>query len=497
MRKILVLLCAAGMLLGASTGALAVDFKAKGQWVFGFDYGQHGNFTSGSSKNTGYNSRTDEFSPSQRVRLQMDAVASESLSGTVYFEIGDQTWGKASQGAALGADGNVVELKNAYLDWIVPQTDAKFRMGIQNFSLPSFTTASQIISADVAAIAGSYQLNDNVGLTAVWARPYNDNYSGFPNGYRSNYMDNVDLFALSVPLNFDGVKVTPWAMYGMFGPNAFRTSATSYIPAQTSNYYLAGLYPLYGTSHNQKLTGYGNAVWGGFTGDVSAFAPFRLAWDFNYGSITRDDASSNRAGWLADALAEYAMDWGIPGIHAWYSSGDDDNPGNGSERLPYTNLDEGGAGSFGTFAFNGGRPNTFRDSTIAHNMGGTWGIGLYARNISFIDKLTHTVRVNYIGGTNDPALLKKLAARTGEWLAPNATVLGKEGLYMTRNDGAIEFNLNNEFKMYDNFTVCFDIAYIKLMMDQSRTVWGQSKMNNRSDAMYDAWNVNVNFIYSF
>ena len=76
-------------------------------------------------------------------------------------------------------------------------------------------------------------------------------------------------------------------------------------------------------------------------------------------------------------------------------------------------------------------------------------------------------------------------------------MLGKEGLYMTRNDGAIEFNLNNEFKMYDNFTVCFDIAYIKLMMDQSRTVWGQSKMNNRSDAMYDAWNVNVNFIYSF
>ena len=116
------------MLLWAGTEARAVDFKAKGQWVFGFDYGQHGNFTSGSEKNTGYNSRTDEFSPSQRVRLQMEAVASERLSGTVYFEIGDQIWGKAAQGAALGADGTVVELKNAYLDWVAPQTDIKFRM---------------------------------------------------------------------------------------------------------------------------------------------------------------------------------------------------------------------------------------------------------------------------------------------------------------------------------------------------------------------------------
>jgi len=37
MRKILVLLCAAGMLLGFNAGAQAVDLKAKGQWVFGFE----------------------------------------------------------------------------------------------------------------------------------------------------------------------------------------------------------------------------------------------------------------------------------------------------------------------------------------------------------------------------------------------------------------------------------------------------------------------------
>lgn len=52
------------------------------------------------------------------MRLQLDAVASEALSGTVFFEIGAQTWGKDSKnGGALGADGNdVVKLKNAYID---------------------------------------------------------------------------------------------------------------------------------------------------------------------------------------------------------------------------------------------------------------------------------------------------------------------------------------------------------------------------------------------
>ena len=47
----------------------------------------------------------DTFDAEQRIRLQLDAVASEALSGTVYFEIGTQKWGQAATGGALGADG--------------------------------------------------------------------------------------------------------------------------------------------------------------------------------------------------------------------------------------------------------------------------------------------------------------------------------------------------------------------------------------------------------
>lgn len=47
----------------------------------------------------------DSFEAIQRLHLQMEAVASESLSGTVFFEIGEQRWGMASQGGALGPTG--------------------------------------------------------------------------------------------------------------------------------------------------------------------------------------------------------------------------------------------------------------------------------------------------------------------------------------------------------------------------------------------------------
>ena len=80
---------------------------------------------------------------------------------------------------------------------------------------------------------------------------------------------------------------------------------------------------------------------------------------------------------------------------------------------------------------------------------------------------------------------------------PNAQAAGMNPLYMTTNDTALEFGLTNEYKMYDNFTVALDAAYIATWLDQSRGVWGNSKMNGRSDQERDPWNVNVRFVYSF
>ena len=73
MKKIATLVLAAGLVLSAVTGAQAIDFKAKGQWIMSFDYGQNGAI----SESRGRGQRTtdrnqDEFEALQRVRQSGD-----------------------------------------------------------------------------------------------------------------------------------------------------------------------------------------------------------------------------------------------------------------------------------------------------------------------------------------------------------------------------------------------------------------------------------------
>ena len=470
---------------------------------------------------TGFNKYQDEFEAQQRVRLQLDAVASESLSGTVFFEIGNQLWGKDKQdgnrsfgGGALGADGNTaIKVKNAYIDWMVPQTDLKVRMGIQGVAIPSFTTGSNVFNDDVAAVVASYQFNENVGLTALWARPYNDNYVDNVNSNRNNFLDNVDVFALLLPLSFDGVKVTPWGMMAAVGPNAFRIGDNyeGNVTGTSSKYPTAGMFPVGGARHKDgKLDGkslgtYGTVWWAGLTGEVTMWDPFRIAWDFNYGSAEYDDSRLNRSGWLASLLFEYKMDWGIPGLYGWYGSGDDSNPANGSERMPSLSVNNNNNG-FSNFAFNG-NPYIAREGVLGYSMAGTWGIGARVKDVSFVEDLKHTLRVNYIGGTNSPSMAKKyLSADTvsgrgfgGDYMGANSAQLGMDPLYMTTSDSALEVGLTNEYKMYENFTVYLDAAYLATWLDHSKSVWGRSVMNGKggSDQVRDPWNVNLSFVYAF
>ena len=502
MKKLMTLALAAAMMLGAATGASAIDFKAKGQWIMSFDYGMHGNFGESKAKNNSGFKNEDEFEARQRVRLQLDAVASEALSGTVFFEIGDQVWGDNDNGGALGADGKVVELKRAYIDWMVPQTDLKVRMGIQGIALPSFTTnASQIMDDDVAAISLNYQFNENVGLTAFWARPYNDNA-----GYKSsdagstkwdNYMDNMDMFAVLLPLTFDGVKVTPWVMYAAMGPGMFDNFAKD--PGNAWGRASAGMQSGFkGTDWNDS---YGNAFWAGVTGEVTYWDPFRIAWDVNYGSASYEDQKMNREGWLASLLLEYKLDWGTPGLYGWYGSGDDSNPRNGSERMPVVSAN--GNNGFSNFAFNG-NPYIAREGVLGTTMVGTWGIGARLKDVSFLEDLKHTLRVNFMGGTNAPKMAKYIRDYGNPYAKHGVSDVARyatayDPMYLTTDDTALEIGLTNTYKMYDNFTVMLDASYVALWLEDSRSVWGKNPGRGAlgGDGVYDAWNVNLSFVYSF
>ena len=186
------------------------------------------------------------------------------------------------------------------------------------------------------------------------------------------------------------------------------------------------------------------------------------------------------------------MDWGIPGIVAWYASGDDSNPANGSERLP--TIDANNTNQFSNFAFDGD-PYRARDGVIGNGMGGTWGIGARIKDMSFVENLKHTFRINYIGGTNAPKMGRKLAANE---VFANSSAMGKEAMYLTTNDQALEIGLTNTYKMYENFLINMEVDYIAMWLDD-RDYKGvhYDRVRGKENKVQDAWNVNLAFVYSF
>ncbi len=528
MKKLATLLLAAGLVFCGVTGASAIDFKAKGQWIMSFDYGQGmSGYTDtrngGDVYGSGYGGRrgADNFNANQRVRLQIDAVASESLSGTVYFEIGESQWGHVGSGGALGADRTIVEIKQAYLDWIIPNTEVKVRMGIQGIGLPALTgTGSQVFINDVAGIVVSNKFSDNVSLTAFWARPYNDNFEGNDvdnHAVSAGFLDNVDAFGLVMPLTFDGFKIIPWVTYTMVGQNFARSGN----PGQGVSYGLLPLDPISGaaiTSNNHhvydELFSYGNVWHAGLTGEITAADPFRIAWDVNYGHAYFGSADGNhldsafgvpagsfkdyeakREGWFASLLFEYKMDWGTPGLYGWYSSGDDGDPYNGSERMP--SISNGNSDNyFSAFAGNG-NPYIAREGILGTTLIGTWGVGVRLKDFSFMEDLKHTFRINYFQGTNstDMAAVVGSGFNANGWEQADAGFYQGggtgNGLYLTTEDHAFEFGLSTDYKIYENLTLYVEAAYLALSFDQGNDVWG-----DRFSAT-DAWNVNASFVYSF
>ncbi len=496
MKKLATLLLTAGLVFGAATGASAIDFKAKGQWIMGFDYGDGGlgysDVRGPGGDVYGYNNGSDSFDAQQRVRLQLQAIASESLSGTVYFEIGNNRWGNNATGGALGADRPLIELKQAYIDWIVPNTELKVRMGIQGLSLPSFTADTQVFSQDVAGIVLSNKFNDNFALTAFWARPFNDNYVTTASGTNdsNNYLDNADVFGLILPMTFDGFKAVPWLTYMAVGRNVVAAGAAN--GGQWNNT-VRGLLPADNAAIIQSIPAYSNVWHVGLTGEVTMADPFRIAWDLNYGHSDFGSYRNGgrtfdleRSGFYGSLLAEYKMEWGTPGLYFWYSTGDDGNARNGSERMPVINVNNG-TNQFSNFASHGG-PYIPRESVIGDSLIGTWGIGARIKDFSFVEDLSHTFRINYFGGTNSVGAVEDATRANGGFLGSFAFNSGSN-MYLTNKDWALEFGLSTDYQIYENLNLFVDMAY--LVLDFDRDVWGSDYTAT------DAWNINASFVYSF
>lgn len=499
--------------------ARAVDFKIRGHWMFGVSGAEttmvHKYRNAQGQSIT--NKQSDYLQGQQRLRTLIEAIVSENISGAVQFQMGTPKtlWGKANGvngGAALGADSpDMLVVRQAYLDWMIPQADIKVRMGIQPVSLPDAAGGAIVLQSNVAGVTANWRINDMLGLTALWLRPLNDNYAG-EDCRDAAYLDNVDLFGFTVPVKIDGLSLTPWAVYGIRGKNALSgyrgyNGDNAYSTADGNLNFTFNPYPeINGRNDISKSSRpYGSLFWAGLPVKLTMFEPLNFELDLIYGyveSMGRYDAvkyggsdwqtpevkrsSTRREGFVAKALLEYKMGWGAPGILGWYGSGDTSNPKNGSQRLPSIV----GWGNFTSFMGDGNRHTwAFRD--INGTYAGTWGVGAQLRDFSFLENLEHTFKAVWWGGTNSSSMAKYMNSA----YAWQAGEFQYDGPYMTTNDGLLEFNLDTNYKMYENLNVNLTLGYIANFMDNA--TWNKAGKHNTSFSRQDLWKAMLVFEYSF
>lgn len=473
MKRIVTLLLAAGLVLGAAASSQAADIKAKGQWDFSFDMATRG--SDGSFGKSG----GDTFGAQQRLRTQIDVIASESLKGVLFLEIGHTNWGRTSQGGALGTDGMNIEVRYSYIDWVIPQTEVKVRVGLQNFTLPNFTSGSPILGgggADGAGITMAGNFTDNFGASLFWLRAENNNANDTTSGYKYNgnsYSDAMDFVGLTLPITFDGVKVTPWGMYGMIGRDSFdgageqKKVSSGLLPAN-----VAGLTP--GSTDDR----HGNAWWVGVASELTLFNPIRIGLDAAYGSVDMGEQGKmdlKRSGWFASIIGEYKLDFMTPGLLFWYSSGDNADINDGSERLPYIKT----SWAPSSYGYDGAYYNA-KSCLFGDSMNASMGVYAQLKDISFIEDLTHVFRVGFIKGTNNTEMVRQGAASLYDAYGD---------VYMTTADQAWEVNFDTEYAIYKDLTLCVELGYINLDLGD---VW-----NARTDYNENNFRGGVSLRYAF
>lgn len=500
MKKICSLFLTAVLVYGSVLTAQAAEITAKGSWDFVVEW-------SNVAPRNGSNNRSGAM---QRFRTQIDVIASESLKGVVFFEIGTTEWGQSKDGGALGTDGMNVDVRYSYIDWQVPNTPLRVRVGLQPVILPGFVASgfSPVFGHDLAAVTASAEWTDNIATSLFWARPFNGNFGGWNANNtqgtgvgRDEPGDAMDLFGLTVPIKTDVVKVSPWGLFGLIGTKSVMGDLVKNEPATWAP--RAGLYPILGSGYTFATFPYfrnntethETAWWLGITAETSFFSPLTVAADLAYGSVSMGEIpdyagfadgpgtfSLDRDGWYAALRMDYALDWGTPGVIAWYGSGDDSNPYNGSERLPQFNT----PWAVSSLGFGGGWNDMTTWKVLGHNPSGLWGGVLYLKDMNFVDDLRHTVRAGYYRGTNSSNMPKE----ANMWHYP--TRIDGPFAYLTTTDWAWEVNAETRYDIYKNLTVCLDLAYVRLNLDED--TWTRAVVN---EVEKDSYKVSVALRYSF
>jgi hypothetical protein len=471
MKKLVTLFFAAGLVFSAAGGALAAEFKASGQFLFTFDAhdaiggggNQNNNNAFMSYQDTVHNRLTPTHHKHggaiERMRLGMTFTVSENLSAYYMLQVGSFTWGGPTTtagenyGGAIGSRAVNLSTRFAWIDWAIPNTKIRVRMGQQDFNLPAYTFTSPVQNNPATAVLVSGKPAANISLTGAWVRANSDLRRGAVN-VASSRDDNADLFYLAGNFSHDGFTVAPWAIVGLEGKNVARVSGAT----QNGTDWLIGL---------------------GL--NVTKFDPFRFTFDALYSIREIKPRALEYRGFYAAAGLEYKTSHGTPALKGWYASGEDGKQENGHERIISYNPSFNATNTY----FNAGF-SAYDVTAVANNTAaGTWGISLQWNRFSFVEKLSHDASITWISGTNSKKSL--------DWVTQTPAK------YLTVKDSLIEVNVNSTYSLYQNLSAVLQLAYLVENFD--REVWGREfglNVNNGERAEFsNIFRASLSFVYNF
>lgn len=460
---IMLLCCAAS---GPALADGVTQIKIWGDYDIGFNRVSNNNFTN--------ERKNDSFYANQRLRIFIATRVSETLSTFTLLRILPDRWGysapnKVGAGYALDSDSVSLRTRHMLLNW-QPTTSLTIQMGIIPTALPFASYRNGVLDTCSGGISLAYSFNQNVSANFFWGRPYasNDNTA---TGKGADSGDKMDMFFFSLPLNFswDSARwnFTPWGLYSLIGKNSMYWNDR--IPAITN------------TPGKTTVDDDGTGWWAGFASTFT-YDDLIIKGDFAYGSVrsAKSGFNYNASGWFTALAIDYKFGWGTPGVFGWYASGSD------ADKVERDNT-WGHMPTISTFG-DGFAPTSFgfKDAFGINDSGvvswipsGKWGVGVQVKDISFVERLKHTVRVAYYQGTNDKELAgnKRHLANTR-----------RDFILMTKEDYAVEVNFNHELEIYKNLIMGVDMGYISMHRGSE---W-KSEQN-----IDDTWAVNLGFKYRF
>ncbi len=464
MKRLVLLATVLAFVLGAASLASAATVKATGQWALEFLWSNNFDMSddSGDRGGNGDDGGRGDFNVYQRARTQFEFIANENLKGVLATEIGTARWGNTFRFHDHNA---TINTRRAYLDFMIPDTKVRVLGGLQGINLPtSFGGGSMIVDDEMPALVVTTPIIDEVSVLAGYGRLYDsdDTDTNHTNG-------SLDTGFLALPVKLDGFAFAPYFVYAYGGHNADGVMSANVLNG------------LRGPGAVDLTVGH-NVYWAGTNFTMTYFDPIKVMADVAYGNVSASggDDSQDRSGWLFDLAVDYTgFDFMTPEAFFVYSSGEDDDATNGSERMPALTARNWGIGNG---LFYGGDLLLDGDHGFNNNQIGFWAVGLSLKDISFIDKLSHTLTAFYAQGTND----KAVAALAGA--TPSANDFISYGYTLTEEDHIIEFDLNNTYKLYDELSFMVNLGY---------DINGYDKDTWAGVDREDAFKLSTGLLYSF